>query len=66
MITDEELKHPNNKLWQKQSEKRWNENTTKLKANISELSVEEIIAQKNIILEMQYLINRVGELKGIV
>lgn len=53
MTPEEELKHPNNKLWQEQGEKRYKKNIEKLKGNISKMNIDEIIEQKNIVLEMK-------------
>jgi len=65
MVTEDVLNHPNNGVWQKQREKRYKEIFPLLKDNISDLTVAEIVDQKNYLLEMQHVLNRVGELKGL-
>jgi hypothetical protein len=65
MANENELNHPNNGLWQKQREKRYKEIFPLLKENISDLTIDEIIDQKNYLLEMQHLLNRIGKLKGL-
>lgn len=64
--TDAEIKSPHSLQWQKQSEKKYQSDFEKLRGNISEMSIDEIIDQKNLLIKMKMILDRVGALKGIV
>jgi len=66
-VTDKDLNNPNNKIWQKQAEKRFEREFSKItNTKISDMTPSEIVEMKNIILAMQDALNRCGALKGLV